>query len=659
MRSDTSAPGALRQRFRPLLWFGILFVGVAFLVRLILLIKTGHDIPREPGKWLYLFAVGLGYDLVTFLYFAWPMLLVLWLLPRRAYLSPLGRRIFFGFCFVLTFAVLYLAAAELVFWGEFSARFNFIAVDYLVYTHEVVGNIQESYPIATWSLLLLLATVLVVFFSRPALKAKDAGSRFAGRSAVVGVWLVLTVAVSFAVDGSMKDRSTNNYVNELAGNGIYQFFAAFRNNELDYAKYYPTIPDDQAFSNLRELVKTPNATFTSNDPKDITRTITADGPEKKLNIVLISVESLSGDYVEGLNVSKHMGLTPNLDALAAKSLFFTQLYANGTRTVRGLEALALSVPPTPGESIVKRPGNENLNSLADVFNAKGYTSEFVYGGYGYFDNMNHFFASNGYTAVDRNVIDNKDIHTENVWGVADEDLFTLVMKRMDESYAKGKPYFGHVMTTSNHRPYTFPEGRVNAKQGARNSAVRYTDWALADFLKRASTKPWFDDTIFVITADHCAASAGKTSLPVDKYHIPLFIYSPKHIAPGRIDRVMSQIDIPPTVLGLLNFSYTSHFYGYDLFKLEPGRERTFMSTYQELGYMRGDRLTSLIPREPVKEMTPDLVSGDATVAKVDPVDAKDAITYYQTAAYLFTHGLMAKKGSAGSVAPAPTKSRAD
>jgi phosphoglycerol transferase MdoB-like AlkP superfamily enzyme len=254
--------------------------------------------------------------------------------------------------------------------------------------------------------------------------------------------------------------------------------------------------------------------------------------------------------------------------------------------------------------------------------------------------------------VDRNVIDSKDIHTENVWGVADEDLFTLVMKRMDESYAKGKPYFGHVMTTSNHRPYTFPEGRVNAKQGARNSAVRYTDWALADFLKRASTKPWFDDTIFVITADHCAASAGKTSLPVDKYHIPLFIYSPKHIAPGRVDRLMSQIDIPPTVLGLLNFSYTSHFYGYDLFKLEPGRERTFMSTYQELGYMRDGRLTSLIPREPVKEMTPDLVSGDATVAPADPVAAKDAITYYQTAAYLFTHGLMTKKGNAATTAPA-------
>ncbi|MET0617684.1 MAG: sulfatase-like hydrolase/transferase, partial [Luteibacter sp.] len=619
MRSASPAPGALRQRFRPLVWFGVLFVGVAFLVRLVLLIKTGHEIPPSPAKWLYLFLVGFAYDLVEFIYFAWPMLLVLWLLPRRAYVSRWGHRIFLGFCFVLAFFVLYLAAAELVFWGEFSARFNFIAVDYLVYTHEVVGNIRESYPIVTWSLLLLAATIAVIFFSRRVLATRDDGSRFGARSAFVGVWLVLTVVVSFAVDGAMKDRSDNNYVNELAGNGPYQFFAAFRENELNYAKYYPTLPDKTMFANLRAQLKTPDATFTSDDPMDITRTIVNDGPEQKLNVVLISVESLSGDYVDGLDVSKHKHLMPNLDALASKSLFFTQLYANGTRTVRGLEALSLSVPPTPGESIVKRPDNENLWSLADVFNAKGYTSEFVYGGYGYFDNMNHFFASNGYTAVDRNVIDAKDIHAENVWGVADEDLFTLVIKRMDDSYARGKPYFGHVMTTSNHRPFTFPEGRVAMPQGRRNAAVAYTDWALGDFLKRAATKPWFKDTVFVITADHCATSAGKTSLPVDRYHIPLYIYSPAHIAPGRVDRLMSQIDIPPTLLGLLHFSYTSRFYGYDLFKLEPGRERTFLSTYQELGYMHGDVLTSLIPRQPVKQMVPQRTTGDATpVRQADP-----------------------------------------
>src|SRR4051812_48351508 len=277
MRSDPSASGALRQRFRPLAWFAVLFVGTAFLVRLLLTIKVGHEVPRTPGNLAYAFLVGFGYDLVTFIYVAWPMLLVLWLLPRRAYLSRWGHRLFVAFCFILAFAVLYLGAAELVFWGEFSARFNFIAVDYLVYTHEVVGNIRESYPIVTWSLLLLVAALLVMVFSRRPLAARDGGSRFSGRSAVVALWLVLTVGVSFAVDGSMKEHSANNYVNELAGNGIYQFFAAFRDNELSYAKYYPGLPARDAFASLHDLLKSPDATFTGTDPMDITRTIAAAG----------------------------------------------------------------------------------------------------------------------------------------------------------------------------------------------------------------------------------------------------------------------------------------------------------------------------------------------------------------------------------------------
>jgi phosphoglycerol transferase MdoB-like AlkP superfamily enzyme len=641
MISPFSRAGALRQRFSPLVWFGVAFVAIAFVVRLVLLCMTGKEVPHEPLKWLYLFAVGLGYDLLTFVYFAWPLLLYLWLMPRRAYVSRPGRAILMLLCFVLLYALLFIGASELVFWNEFGARFNFIAVDYLVYTHEVVGNIQQSYPIVRWILMLLALAVVILFVSRRRIRATDSGSTFSGRSAVVLVWLIVTVAGTFAINGDMKEHSDNNYVNELAGDGIFQFFAAFRNNELDYEKYYKSLPVDDAFRIMRAQLQTPDARFVSSDPHDLTRVITGAGPEKHLNVVLITVESLSGDYMPALGNTRGDNITPNLDALSARSLFFTRMYATGTRTVRGLEAMSLSVPPTPGESIIKRKDNEGLFSLADVFNEKGYQSEFIYGGYGYFDNMNYFFAQNGYQPVDRNMIASKDIHTENVWGVADEDLFTLVMQRMDKAYAAHKPFFGNVMTTSNHRPFTWPEGRIDMPNGLRRGAVKYTDWAIGDFLKRAASKPWFADTVFVIVADHCATSAGKTSLPVDRYHIPLLIYSPKYIQPARIDRLMSQIDVPPTLLGLLDFSYTSRFLGYDIFKLEPGRARAFISTYQELGYIHGDRLTSMIPREPPKQVQADFGTGDTTpVTQVNQADVDAAVAYYQVASYQFTHGMM-------------------
>ena len=633
----------LRQRFRPLWWLAICYVLVGAVTRIALLFMAGSGVPHNPLYWTYAFGVGLFYDLIVFGYVSWPLVLFLWLMPPRAYVSRAGQWALYALAAILLFWLMFVGASELVFWGEFGTRFNFIAVDYLVYTTEVIGNIRESYPLGTWLSLLALATLVIVWISRRGLRASDTGTRFLQRGKVVLVWLLITVITAVAFKGTYKDRTDNNYVNELSGNGIYEFFAAFRSSHLDYSRFYRTLPDDEAFKRVRELIKTPEATYVSDDPRDLTREIRHTGPEKHLNVVLISVESLSADFLKEFGSKRD--ITPNLDALIGQSMFFDNLYANGTRTVRGLEALSLSVPPTPGDSIVKAHNNENLLSVADIFNDRGYQSDFVYGGYGYFDNMNYFFSHNGYRTVDRNDIGKNDvIHHENVWGVADEDLYTLALKQMDEANAQGKPFFLHIMTTSNHRPFTVPANRVPQKNGTREAAVAYTDWSIADFIKRAQAKPYFDDTVFVITADHCASSAGRTSVPINRYHIPLWIYAPKHIPPQRVTRQMAQVDIMPTVLGLLNFSYRSRFFGADIFQLEPGRERAFPATYEKLGYLHGDVLTVLEPQRKLEQLRPNFENGDAVPnTPVDESQVDDATAYYQIAAYLFKHGLMVKR----------------
>ena len=634
---------ALRQRYAPLIWLACVFFATEFLTRLVLLIKTGDGVPVRPASWLYLFVVGAGYDVLAFIYFAWPMVLLLWLTPDRIYASRPLRVILALLAGALLYILMFVAAAEWLFWDEFGSRFNFIAVDYLVYSREVIGNIRASYPVGKLLTLFGVIAAAAVYFTRRAWLPRDGGSRFGARTAVTLTWLALTLGATVLFDSEDKNRSDNAYVNELAGNGIYEFFSAYRNNELDYERLYRKLPDATAFSKVRDMLRTPESRAIVTDPHDIARQIENQGPEKHLNVVLISVESLSGEFLSAFGNTK--GITPNLDALADKSLFFTNLYASGTRTVRGLEALALSVPPTPGQSIIKRPDNENLFSLGSVFDSKGYDSMFVYGGYGYFDNMNYFFQHNGYRVADRTNIPREKVHHSNIWGVADEDLFTLTMEEADKSYAAGKPFFAQVMTTSNHPPFTYPENRIDipsGKKGSRSGAVKYTDWALGDLLKRAADKPWFDDTVFVITADHCASSWGRSALPMNRYHIPLLIYSPKHIEPQRVDRLMSQIDIGPTLLGLLNFSYTSAFYGYDLFKLEPGRERVLIGNYQKAGYLRGDTLTILAPKQSVQQSIPKFdKSGDATpLTEPRPELVDEAVAYYQTASYRFSHGLM-------------------
>ncbi len=168
--------------------------------------------------------------------------------------------------------------------------------------------------------------------------------------------------------------------------------------------------------------------------------------------------------------------------------------------------------------------------------------------------------------------------------------------------------------------------------------MKYTDYAIGKFIREARKKPWFENTIFLIVADHCASVAGKTDLPVKGYHIPMLIYSPAHVTPGKMERLMSQIDIGPTLLGMLNFTYSSKFFGYDIAKLEAGRERAFISTYQNLGYISGNRLVILSPQH--KTAIQQIDGFTAETKKTDEQSLEEAIAWYQIASQYFSTGLM-------------------
>lgn len=152
------------------------------------------------------------------------------------------------------------------------------------------------------------------------------------------------------------------------------------------------------------------------------------------------------------------------------------------------------------------------------------------------------------------------------------------------------------MSVSNHAPTPIPPGRIPIPNDAKSRAggVMYSDYALGGFLDAASCEPWFDNTVFVITADHCASSAGKTEIPLEKYHIPAMIYAPAFVTPGSVGKTASQIDLMPTLFSLLGMDYDSWFYGRDILA-DDFRERAFVATYQDLGYLEGDRFTVLSP----------------------------------------------------------------
>lgn len=528
--------------------------------------------------------------------------------------------------------------AEIVFWEEFNVRFNFIAVDYLVYTNEVLGNIWESYNIPLISAPIIILTIIMFFFIRRKLMAsQEVSMRFARRSVFFMLFLMFPLAGYFLVNNSFKHISKNNFINELGGNGIYEFGAAFWHNEIDYRKFY-LVEDDE--ENIRLLKKkfSGNGVSVTADPGSLERRIVPDSSTRQWNVVLISVESLSGDYLSYFGGKEN--ITPNLDSLIPHGLFFSNCYASGTRTVRGLEALSLAIPPTPGQSIVRRPGNENMFTIGSVLKSKGYDVRFVYGGNSFFDNMGYFFSHNGYEVTDRRDIPDNRIHHETAWGVADEDALDIMLDACDSSYIHGKLFFNHLMTVSNHRPYTYPDGRIDRPSSSQSwqGAVKYTDYSINRFLKKAAGKPWFDQTIFVIVSDHCSKSAGKTDLPINRYHIPCLFYAPKLIKPAIEDRMFSQIDIAPTLLGLINLDYTSKFMGYDIFKTPIENDRVFISTYQDMGFVKGDTLVILSPQKKLSMFIIDKKSSQSKPIGIEKNLAKEAIAWYQTAGYLVHEG---------------------
>lgn len=624
---------------------GVLLIAISNLTRIALTLKSAGTAEYNLASIPAVFAIGLFYDLINALYFVLPLMVTGWLTPRWL-AKKSGYKWFINvFLFFLTFLLLLDAVSEWIFWDEFESRFNFIAVDYLVYTNEVLGNIRQSYPVEMIIIGLLVLTILLTWMLIKVVASHPFHSLgFWKRSVIIAIYSGVLLAAYVFVDNKVRQFSSNNYVNELAGNGMYELFAAYRNNELDYSQFYSTLSDQKAFVDIHSLIKTRESHFVDQDPFSIRRDIVNLGPELRKNVVLISVESLSADFLGSFGNTQ--GITPFLDSLAGESLLFTNLYATGTRTVRGLEALSIGTPPTPGQSIVRRPHNEELFSMGTVFKRKGYETRFIYGGYGYFDNMGYFFGHNDYRVVDRNALSKKEIDYENIWGVADENLFELSMREIENGVQAGKPIFTHIMTTSNHRPYTYPDGRIDIpSHTSREGAVKYTDYAIGQFIKKASQKPWFKNTLFLIVADHCASSAGKTDLPVDRYKIPLIAYAPGFVKPGVMTRLMSQIDLGPTILGLLHFSYRSQFFGYDIFKLEAGRERAFISTYQSLGYIKHDSLVILKPQRISGTFVPNFKDGSSRPVTSNKRLVEEAIAWYQSASFQFKKGLMKSNGN--------------
>ena len=625
-----------RARFRPLFTLATLYVALGLVLRVVLWWTFGRLQQVSDTSLAWIVAAGMVADAVQSLYLLAPFALVLWLLPDRPYHSTVMRVTLLIGAFAWLFGLTFVAAIEYFFFAEFDARLNLVAVDYLMYPTEVVGDIWAEYPVVKVLAAVVVMAALVVYgFRRSLTPAPAVATTFKSRSVAFAAFAALLTVCVLGFETHSLASSDNRVANEIAANGSSSFFRALRTNEIDYHTYYASRPTQTNIRNLVAHLGRESGQFTRLAEGRLDRSFPANPSGLgRLNVVVVSSESFGAEFSKLYGSTRDW--TPEFDRIAQHGVWFRHMYASGTRTVRGLEAIATSLPPIPSVSVLRRPGNEGIANWGSVMRTQGYSTSFLYGGYGYFDNMNYFFSHNGFEVRDREQI-GKPVRFENIWGVADEDLFDSAMSYYDGLAQAGQPFFSIIMTTSNHKPFTFREGvpGVKAKGGGRESGVRYADFAQGYFLREARKHSWFDNTLFIVVADHGARVYGREDIPLKSYEIPMVFYAPKHLRPARVDALTTQIDIAPTALGLLGFGYHAPFFGEDVLNGSQEHRVAFFSHNHDVALYQNGELAILGLNKSIQDVYYDAATDTYRPAPLNPRLNDLAVAYYQTAFELF------------------------
>ncbi len=676
----TAAPGDFpwkRSRFGFAVTFFWSLLVMCTLLRLVLLIQFGPPGHRSAVTVIQLLFIGFRQDFFVALAGTLPLLFWIWIIKDRTFARGWHRIPFVAGFSVFWIIQVFLFFTEYYFFDEFRSRFNTVAVDYLLYPREVAGNIWDAYPVALIVLICVgfsLAWNVIAFryYRQMWYQPSTARARFLHFALAFVLcallWLSLSPRagilpasdlnsirawITARTDGTRF--SNDRTLNEIANNGVLSFFNAALTRNLDYSAFYRTLPRDEAYTRARRLLTSPNAAFVGG-PESLRRHVAGDASRPKLNVVIILEESLGSEFWGSLGNTNR--LTPEMDKLALnEGLFFTNIYACGNRTVRGFEGALSSFPPLPGDSIVKRDRSDNVESIARVLKRDGYDTLFLYGGRGLFDNMRSYALGNGWDRF----IEQKDFAHPTFttrWGVCDEDVFNRALEEFRALHNLGKPFLGTIMSVSNHQPYTFPKGRItedrNVPKPNRSQAVKYSDWCLGDFFRKAKKEAFWTNTVFVVIADHGARVYGSQAIPIFSYEIPWVILGPAAVKePQRVGTLGSSLDVPPTVLGLIGRPYESLFFGRDLLREPAAGARATINHNRDIGMFAQERMVVLGLQKTIEYYAGDpKVTDLKRVARPTPEFLeleKDTTALFQVADDLYMHRLFRIDGM-----PSPT-----
>lgn len=590
----------------PFVTFAVVAMTVLLLSRLGLMAWYGGQV-SAAGGWATTLLQGIRVDVATV---CW-----LWGFPAAFTFLLGGERglgkLWMGLMRVwLTLGLWLLVFMEMAtpgFLAEYGLRPNQIFVEYLIYPKEVANTLWLGHKLELLAGLVAGAVALWGGWRLSGVCLRHlAFPRWYWRPVLAVLVLLLTVLGARsslghrALNPAMVAFSTDATVNALVVNSTYSL--AFSASQMlaesgASAAMYGKMPQDKMVGLLRQASGRPETAFISDALPTLSRN-QASYTGKPKNLVILLQESLGAQYIGTLG---GLPLSPNIDRLAQQGWLFEQLYATGTRSVRGIEAVTTGFTPTPAQAVVKlNKSQTGFFTLAQLLGERGYATQFIYGGESHFDNMRSFFLGNGF----QHIVEQKDYVSPaftGSWGVSDEDLLLRADAEFKQMHAAGKPFFSLVFSSSNHDPFEYPDGRIEPYEQpkqTRNNAVKYADYAIGKFFELAQRSDYWQDTVFLIVADHDSRVFGDELVPIPRFHIPGVIVG-QGIPVRRDKRVVSQIDLAPTLLSLMGISADYPMLGRDLTQTpDDWAGRAMMQYDKNFAYMQGNQVTLLQAEKP-------------------------------------------------------------
>lgn len=488
---------------------------------------------------------------------------------------------------------------------EYGVRPNHIYVEYLIYPKEVLSTLVNGHLFESLFCILICITAFILFYKLASKLYRDYTSIKVKKSLLCLVLAI--VLIPYGIRGTITNHKplnpsnssfcTSPLGNTIPVNSTFNVFYALRHISDSDIKSSSIFAFDNTVNVLNNYDKfskvTKPKTIDSSCPINqvITPKVT---PSQKRNVVIIVEESFGARYVQSLSGDP---IAPELEKLKNEGWWFERLYATGHRSVRGLEAITASYPPSPLASQVKLEHQEELTTISSIYKRLGYKTSFIYGGESHFDSMRSYFLNNGVEEIIEQK-DYKDPEFVASWGVSDEDLFKKANEKFVKLSNNNQPFCSVVFSSSFHDPFDIPQGKVNidgvkTDDPRRLTAAKYADYALGKFFEQAKKEDYYKNTVFLVIADHDSRVRGIGAFPLTNYSIPALIISPD-ITPRVDKRIVSQIDMLPTLLSLTGVSGEFPLSGEDLTR-DDIIERAPVSYNELFGYVKGDKFTLLVP----------------------------------------------------------------